>query len=516
MIDKTRIPVIVGSGQVTDTTSKPEAGPSPLDLMQQAARLAAADSGAGEALLRALDSITVIRLFADTMPRFASPFGKLANAPWSLARRLGATPTDLVYPPHGGDSPQVMLTRACERIAQGESQAALIVGGEALRTELAAKRAGLQLQWGEDAPTRPDELEGPKGMYTAAEEAHGMRSAIAMYAMIGQALRQAAGQSVDQYREESARLFARFAKVAAANPLATRRAGYGAEAIATVSADNPYIGFPFTKLMTASAFIDQAAAFVVLSEAKTDELGIARDKRVYLHGSAAAHDEWFVSDRPRLDQSPAMRLTAQHALAQAGKSLDQVRFFDIYSCFPSAVQIACKELGIAADDPREPTVTGGLPYFGGPGNNYVTHSIAEMVRKVRGEPGSFGLVMANGGLVTKEAVGLFSTDPPARPFVREPASLIQDEIDKAPKVAFTDAPQGAARIETYAVLHGKSGPESAVLFGRLEATGERFLANTPADAATLQRMEDSEALGLAGTVTRAEGRNIFVPTFNPA
>lgn len=126
--------------------------------------------------MRALDSITVIRLFADTMPRFASPFGKLANAPWSLAQRLGAKAADLVYPPHGGDSPQVMLARACERIAAGESEAALIVGGEALRTELAAKRAGLQLLWGEDAPGRPDELEGPKGMYTAAEEAHGMRS----------------------------------------------------------------------------------------------------------------------------------------------------------------------------------------------------------------------------------------------------------------------------------------------------------------------------------------------------
>ncbi|MDZ4358013.1 MAG: acetyl-CoA acetyltransferase, partial [Variovorax sp.] len=151
-------------------------------------------------------------------------------------------------------------------------------------------------------------------------------------------------------------------------PLATRRAGYSAEAIASVTPENPYIGFPFTKLMTASAFIDQAAAFVVVSQARADALGIAPEKRVYLHGTAAAHDQWFVSERARLDQSPAMRLTAQHALAQAGKTLDDVSFLDIYSCFPSAVQIACKELGIAPDDPRELTVTGGLPYFGGPGN----------------------------------------------------------------------------------------------------------------------------------------------------
>ncbi len=509
--DPNRVPVIVGSGQVTDTISTPQQGRSPLQLMHDAARLAAADSGAGDALVRAIDSLVVIRLFADTLPRFASPFGKLVNAPWSLARLLGASPRDLVYPPHGGDSPQVMLARACERIANGESQAALIVGGEALRTELAAKRAGLALEWGEDAPIAPDVLDGPKGMYTAAEEAHGMRSAIAMYAMIGQALRQAAGQTVDAYREASARLFARFAQVARDNPLATRRAGYGAEAIAEVTPENPYVGFPFTKLMTASAFIDQSAAFFVVSEALADALGIARDKRVYLHGTAAAHDQWFVSERARLDRSPAMRLSAQHALAQAGKSLADVSFFDIYSCFPSAVQIACSELGLSLDDPRGFTVTGGLPYFGGPGNNYVTHAIAEMVQRVRASPGSFGLVMANGGLVTKEAVGLFSTAPPTQPFVREPASVIQDEIDKAPKVAIVDAPKGRAAIETYAVLHGKSGPESGVLFGRLASTGERFVAVTPGDAQTLQRIEAVDALGLPGTVSQVGGKNVFVP-----
>lgn len=511
MTDKTRLPVIVGSGQVTDTTSTPDKGRSPLELMHAAALQAAEDSGAGERLLKSLDAITVIRLFADTLPRFASPFGKIVNPPWSLAQRLGAQPTDLVYPPQGGDSPQVMMARACERIANGESQAALIVGGEALRTELAARRAGLQLQWGEEAPARPDELDGVKSMYTAAEEAHGMRSAIAMYAMIGQALRKSAGQTVAQYREESARLFSRFAAVARDNPLATRRAGYSAEAIATVTPENPYVGFPYTKLMTASAYIDQSAAVVVVSEARADELGIAREKRVYLHGTAAAHDPWYVSDRASLDASPAMRLTAQHALAQAGCKLEDVSFFDIYSCFPSAVQIACKELGIAADDPRGLTVTGGLSYFGGPGNNYVTHAIAEMVQRVRARPGSFGLVMANGGLVTKEAVGLYSTAPPRGPFVREPASLIQDEIDREPKAPFTDSPQGSATIETYAVLHGKAGPESGVLFGRLTQTGERFAAQTPADPRLLAKLETEEALGLRGTVSQVDGKNLFTP-----
>ena len=285
--------------------------------------------------------------------------------------------------------------------------------------------------------------------------------------------------------------------------------------LAAVDADKlkAFVGFPYTKLMTASAFVDQSAAFIVVSEARADELGIPQDKRVYLHGEAHAHDTWFVSDRERLDQSPAMRLTSRAALAQAGKTIADVDVFDIYSCFPSLVQIACKELGISPDDKRGLTVTGGLPYFGGPGNNYVTHAIAEMVQRVRAKPGAYGLVMANVGLVTKESVGLFSTERPNKPFMRADSDAIQREIDAQTKVRFTEAPQGDATIETYAVLHGKNGPESGVLLGRLAATGERFVANTPADAATLAKLEQVEGIGLPGTVTQVDGRNVFTPRF---
>lgn len=515
-LDTTRVPVIVGVGQVTDTHSPPAAARSPIDLIRDAARAAADDSGAGLRLLQGLDSVTVIRLFGDSVPRFRSPFGTLRNPPWSLAQRLGAhAARDLVYPPMGGDSPQVMLTRACERIARGESQAALIAGGEALRTELAARRAGLPLDWREDAPSDPDTLAPLRGMYTDAETAHGMRSAIAMYALIGQALRAAAGQSADDYRLASARLFARFAAVARDNPLATRREGYSPEQLATVSPHNPYVGFPYTKHMIASAYIDQSAALIVVSQARADELGIAQDRRVHLHGAAHAHDPWFVSERVHLDHSPAMRLTARHALAQAGQRLEDLAFLDLYSCFPSAVQMACKELGLDQDDRRGFTVTGGLPFFGGPGNNYVTHAIAEMVQRVRGRPGSYGMVGANGGLVTKQAVGIYSTQPPQQPFESDDAA-IQAEIDREPTLRLAQAPQGEATIETYAVLHGRSGPETGLVFGRLAATGERFVAKTPSDAATLERLERDEALGLRGRVQPRESLNVFVPDFAAA
>jgi acetyl-CoA C-acetyltransferase len=208
-----------------------------------------------------------------------------------------------------------------------------------------------------------------------------------------------------------------------------------------------------------------------------------------------------------------MRLTARHALKQAGKTIADVDVFDLYSCFPSAVQLACKELRISPDDPRGLTVTGGLPYFGGPGNNYVTHAIAEMVRRVRAKPGSYGLIMANGGLVTKESVADLSTDRPRSNFTRADSDAIQREIDAEPKAPLSVMPQGEAEVETYAVLHGRNGPESGVLFGRLKFTGERFVANTPADPQLLARLEQVEGIGLSGNVQSNDGRNVFTPKF---
>ena len=64
-----------------------------------------------------------------------------------------------------------------------------------------------------------------------------------------------------------------------------------------------------------------------------------------------------------------MSAVAQETFHMADCTISEIDAFDIYSCFPSAIQIACDEIGLDIDDPRNLTVTGGLPYFGGPGNN---------------------------------------------------------------------------------------------------------------------------------------------------
>ncbi len=510
-MDESRIPVLVGCGQFTQREPDPRAALAPLDLMETVARLAADDSGAGASLLASLDTLAVIRLFADTSPRFASPFGRQANPPKSLAGRLGAhNASRLIYTHPGGNMPQYCVNRLCEAVTRGEVGAALVVGAETLATQKAAQRASVTLDWADDPGGVPQAWGVATRGWSDTEERHGARAAIYTYPMIENAIRGHLGRSVAEHQAEMGRLLARFAAVAAANPLADRRAGYSAEQIAQVRPDNPLIAFPYTRLMSANAYIDQGAALIVTSVAMARRLGIAREKWVFLQGCADAHDHWFISDRRDYHSSPAMNRVFAETFKMAGATLADIAAIDLYSCFASAVEIACRELGLAPDDPRGLTLTGGLPYFGGPGNNYVSHSIAAMMERVRATPGTRGLVTANGNYVTKHSAGIYSTEPPAQPFAPVDPASYQAELDRVPHPRFADLAEGAARVETYTVTHDRQGPSGAIVIGRL-ADDSRFIANTPVDAGLLAAMQTEDFLGRQGQVRNDGQRNVFTP-----
>ena len=517
-MDDSRIPVLVGCGQITQREPDPHAAGSPLDLMDRAARLAAQDSGAGGKLLAALDTLAVIRRFADTSPRFASPFGRFANPPRTLAQRLGATQArQLVYTHPGGNMPQYCLNRLAEAITRGEVGAALVVGAEALATQKAAQRAAVHLPWNDDPGGTFETWGVATRGWSDTEERHGARAAIYAYPLFENAIRGMRGRSIAQHQAAMGTLLARFAAVAATNPLADRRAGYSAAQIAQVRPDNPLIAFPYTRLMSANAYIDQGAALIMTSVATARSLGVPLEKWVFLHGCADAHDHWFISDRRDYHSSPAMEAVFNQALAMAGTALADIGAFDIYSCFASAVQIACQSLGLAEDDPRGLTLTGGLPYFGGPGNNYVTHAIAAMVERLRANPGQRGLVTANGNYVTKHSAGIYSTDRPSRPFAPQNPAVLQARLDAVPHPHLLPLADGAAHIETYTVTHDKAGPTGAIVIGRLAGTvgagqmADRFIANTPVDAALLAAMQTEDFLGRPGRVRNDGQRNVFLP-----
>ena len=507
-----RMPVLVGCGDVTDLDTPADAGRSPYDLIAQASRLALQDTGAA-GIGAAIDTVAMIRSFADTSPRFATKLGTSANPPRSVAQRLGLNAARHIYSYSGGNMPQYLLNLFAEEIAGGRMRAALLCGGEALRTQHGLERAGAAPGlWTEDPGGTPELIGDARRGWNDHEELHRMRAAIVMYPLFENALRGARGRSIDAHHAHIGALMSRFAAVARDNPLATRREGLSGEQLMTVDAHNRWIGYPYPRLMNANAFIDQAAAVVMTNVATARELGIPRDKWVFLHGCADGHDHWYVSERANLHSSPAIRLASRQALAMAGKTLDQIDVFDLYSCFASAVQIGCQEIGLAEDDPRGLTLTGGLPFFGGPGNNYVTHSISAMLRALRARSGAFGMVTANGNYVTKHSFGIYSTTPSAGPWRREAPAALQARLDALPKAPFTETPQGAATIETYTVMHGKDGPDFGVVFGRLVATGQRFVANLPDDPAALWDLQQRDSLGRPGQVQRAaDGRNLFVP-----
>ena len=494
-----RLPIIVGVGQVTQRPGA-ERPREPLALMAEAARLAQADAGAGD-LLHELDSVRVVNVIS--WPS-RSPAHDLANA-------LAVAPREALYTHIGGNTPQWLVNESAQAIHEGDLRFVLIAGAEAMYSARRARARGVDLGWSPRGAPAPDVGDARAGT-SETEIKHGAAMPTQVYPLFENALRAHYGRSLAEHQRALGELMAPFTAVAAANPHAWFREAKSAEAIATPGADNRYIGFPYPKYMNAIIDVDQGAALLLTSVGEARRLGIPEQRWVYLRGCGDATDLWFVTDRVNYHSSPAIRASGARALSMAGATIDEVAHLDLYSCFPSAVQITRDMLGIAAGDPRPLTITGGLPYFGGPGNNYVTHSIASMVETLRADPGSLGLVTANGWYVTKHSTGVYSTEPPRQEWRRASPKIDQAAIDAEPHPPLATEPAGDAVVETYTVLFNREGaPERGIVIGRL-AGGERFIANTPADARTLESMTKHEMIGTKGRVSAGgDGINLFVP-----
>jgi acetyl-CoA C-acetyltransferase len=495
-----RTPILVGAGQLTQRDVDPDRALEPVAMMAVAAQAAAEDAGIGRALLQRIDSLAVVNLFS-------WPY---ANPPRLLAERLGVRPAKEITTTVGGNTPQWLVNETASRIADGRVRVALLAGAEAVRTVLRARKARVSLAWGGGEGT-PAVVGDAKDGTSGHEVAHGLVLPIQIYPLFENALRARAGRSIPEHQRHLGRLCASLSAVAADNPHAWFRQARSADEITTVTPSNRMIGFPYPKLMNAVIEVDQAAAVLMTSVGEARALGIPQDRWAYLWGTGEAHDRWFVSDRVDYASSPAIREAGRQALDAAGIGIERVDHLDIYSCFPAAVQIGRDALGIPAGDPRPLTVTGGLPYFGGPGNNYSMHAIAQMMDRVRARPGSIGLVTALGWFITKHAVGVYGAQPKDGPFVREDPAPRQATLDAAPAPELAREPSGPASIETYTVLHDRDGaPVRGLVIGRLD-DGRRFLAVTPDDRATLDGLMAEEGVGRRGRVGTRDGVGWFEP-----
>lgn len=508
-----RTPVLIGAGQFT-YRGDPASSPSPTSLLKIAAERAAADAGIGAQGLAALDALAVVGFTIDAPGSRRGMIPHSTNPPAQLSKMIGATPRWSVYSEMGGNTPQYLINTLAERVARGETQLALTVGCEFLGS--AMKRAGRGLSFDDWKAVEEEGLDPPQRIGDARrgntdyEARHGLDRPINIYPLFENALRARDKRSIPDHQKRLGKLFSAFSAVAAGNPDAWFPTPRTPEELITVSEKNRMIGFPYPKLLNAIMEVDQSAGVLVASVAKARELGVPEDRWVYLHGCADAADLWYPTDRQDFHSSPAMRLTGKRAFEMAGIGLDRIDLIDLYSCFPVAVEVGAEELGLSLDDPRGLTVTGGLPYAGGPGNNYVMHSLAVMHRRLREKPGAFGLITGNGWYLTKQSTGVYSTTRPDRPFEREDPAVLQRQIDALPHPEVIEAPQGRGVVETYTVAHKREGPFMAIIVGR-DADGRRFVANAPQDASLLAAMEASEQVGRPGVVTQDGDLNIFTP-----
>lgn len=474
-----RTPILVGGGQINHR----EGGVEPVDLMVAAARGAAAEAGS-DALLGAIDSVRVIGLLSW---RYRDP-GAL------VAAKLGAQVRHTGYTGSGGSGPQALVHAAAHDIASGRNDVVLIAGAESWRTRMKLRKDGVRPDWtvqGDDVA--PAEILVPDvPMQHESEMRIGLDRPSYVYPLFENAIRRSRGVSDAEHRESIGALWSRFSDVAATNPNAWTDRRYSASEITAPSPSNRPIAWPYTKLLNSNNMVEQSAALLMCSVETAERFGIPEENWVFPHSGAEAHDTYAIVERPALDRSPAIRSAGARALELAGISIDDVNMVDLYSCFPSAVQIAAAELGLATDDASRPlTRTGGLTFAGGPWNNYSTHAIATLASDLRSSPGAWGLLTANSGYLTKHAIGVYSTRPPERRFRSED---VQSEVDAVPTTRGLVEYDGRGTVETYTVAYDRSGEPERGFVAVLTESGDRTLAASTRDA-ELDMLLASEPLG---------------------
>ncbi len=489
-----RAPVIVGVGQTSQRATPAEAK-SPIDLLADAARAADADSGASASLLARAEIVAVVAIGS----------WKYADPGAVLARILGITPRATAVSTVGGNSPQLLIDEFATQIQRGDCDVVFVGGAESMHTRWRARRdPRIELEWesGDDPPC-PLVIGDDTPGSSEYENAHLAVAPTMVYPLFETALRAALGHGVDEHQRYVSELWSTFARVAAGNPNAWSRVAYSPDEIRTIAPDNRAVCFPYPKRMCANIDVDQGAAVLLCSYEAARAAGVADDRMVFLHAAAEAHDHWFMTERDSLAASPGIAATGAATLSAAHIGIDDVAYFDLYSCFPAAVQLGRDGLGISAGDDRPLTVTGGLGFAGGPVNNYPTHGIAAMVEALRADPGATGLTTALGWYATKHAAAIWSTRPPTEPFRRLD---VQAEVDAQPRREAAGLVDTEATIEATSVAFERDGNPSVGIVSAITSDGRRVMANVR-DADVLTDMTTSPWEGKRVRVTNDGSTN---------
>ncbi len=446
-----RTPVLVGAAAVTQHVEDPGEASEPLDLMEQALRKACEDAGS-KRLLEEVDSIWAPRGFwaySDPGRILASRFG--AAKVRTLVAEIGILQTSV-------------LGRAASAIAAGDSRIAMIVGAEARDRSSRLGRQGRDVPLTEQTDSPPDEVLTPHAEIMGAFEIElGLITPTIQYAMIENALRFAEGQSVADHRAELGALWGGFNRVAVDNPDAWSRTPRTPEEIVTASDSNRMLAYPYTKSLVSQWNVNQAGGLILCSLEKARSLGL--DETRFVYPLAVVDSEHMVTLSERRDpwRSPGFELAGRRAFDHVGRGPEELDLLELYSCFPAAVRVQQRELGLPLD--RQVTQTGGMTFGGGPLNNFVVQAWAKMVERMREQPGSYGAVTAISGLITKQGISVFGPEP-AAPFLHDNVTA---EAERAwQTISVEPEATGRATVRSYTVSHDKNAAHGVAIMADLD------------------------------------------------
>lgn len=479
------IPVIIGVSQFTQ--SKDVANPlDPLGLMTLTCKEAITDAGP-ESVIDAIDSVYVTNVFG----------WSYKDLPQEISDNLGLTINEKFYSTIGGNTPQFLVNKASKEIALGNTSMVLITGGESAYSVRRLKKGEISPNW--TPVEHPDYLNGDSRPGSSElENRYGLFIPVYCYALFETALRKADNRSIDEHQHSIGRLYEKFSQTASGHPFSWQEKALSAEEIITPSPKNRRICYPYTLNMIANNQVDQSSALIVTTEEMADKLGVDKEKRVYPTGGADLNNIFHVTQRPELYNSPAIKTAAELALKQAGVSLEDIDCFDLYSCFPSMVQMAMREIGLSEDDPRDMTVTGGLPYYGAAFNNYSLHAIVTIVDRIRTKRSKKAMVLANGWYNTKQSIGVYGTEPSKEQWGVRDDTRVQADIDKQALPEAVDQVNGKLTVEAYTLIYDRNNkPEKGLVIGRME-DGSRAVAYINGSTDGLADYETVDIIGKTG------------------
>jgi acetyl-CoA C-acetyltransferase len=447
-----RTPVIIGAAQQTVHRHQ-QPGPEPLAAWEATCRLAVVDAGVDASVASQVDGI----LLADCMSwRYDDPVARLAD-------KLGASPWYARVGAASGTSGQTMVDKAVSEIRAGRADLMLVCGGEMLATARHYRQAGRTPPWSHPHPVGPDHPFDLAAVQHPGEVATGLTEGVGAvygFAMRDIARRAHLGVAPDVYRQQLGELMAGMTRVAATNPHAWFPQAREFDEIASPGAENRMITYPYTKRMVAIIDVDMSAALLVASQAWADAHAVPAERRIYPWASCYAEDPVYIAERRDLWHSPAMKAASEAVLRSTGLHIDQIDYIDVYSCFPSAVNFARDALGIPQRGGDQVTVTGGLPYAGGPASSYMLTSIVAMLRKLRANPQAKGMVSGVGMMMSHHIYAIYAAAPPG-PAVHQPdAATLQARLDALPRHLIDDSYVGPAQVATYTVMHDREGRHS--------------------------------------------------------